>query len=181
TLHTAAMSPQRLANGSHTGVTGTLLLPELLSRAREQLLIFCGVSAGTLGSAIVRDRFPEQVLVDRAEDLVGEFEDPYLGSAQIVNVDVCHNVLFYAFLAARLAASNGSTVAAPANPRRSLGGCLALVITTYPPFAPGTLPSTTSKLSSLSTPRMRRLRTVTRSVPMCPDIRDRKSTRLNSS
>src|SRR5260370_27061095 len=44
-------------------------------------------------------------------------------------------------------AFKGSTVAAPANPRRSLGGFCALVITRYPPCAPGTLPSTTSKRS----------------------------------
>jgi hypothetical protein len=37
--------------------------------------------------------------------------------------------IFYAFFAARFAAFNGSTVAEPANPRRSLGGCFAFVIT----------------------------------------------------
>ena len=35
----------------------------------------------------------------------------------------------YTFFAARLAAFKGSTVAAPANPRRSLGGFLALLMT----------------------------------------------------
>jgi hypothetical protein len=35
----------------------------------------------------------------------------------------------YAFFAALFAAFNGSTVADPANPRRSRGGFLALVIT----------------------------------------------------
>src|SRR6185437_8167793 len=77
----------------------------------------------------------------------------------------------YPFFAALFAAFNGSTVAEPANPRRSRGGFFAFVITRYPPFGPGTLPSTTSRLSSLSTPRMRRLRVVTRALPMCPDIR----------
>jgi hypothetical protein len=35
----------------------------------------------------------------------------------------------YAFFAARFAAFNGSTVAEPANPRRSRGGFFALLIT----------------------------------------------------
>src|SRR6185437_2854090 len=83
----------------------------------------------------------------------------------------------YPFFAALLAAFNGSTVAAPPNPRRSLGGFLALVITRYPPFGPGTLPSTTSRLSSLSTPSTRKLRCVTRSTPMCPDMRMPLNTR----
>src|SRR6266542_6590687 len=83
----------------------------------------------------------------------------------------------YPFFAALFAAFNGSTVAAPANPRRSLGGFFDFVITRYPPFGPGTLPSTTSRLSSLSTPSTRRLRTVTRALPMCPDIRIPLNTR----
>src|ERR1700758_4326622 len=87
------------------------------------------------------------------------------------------NDCLYVFFAARLAAFNGSTVAAPANPRRSLGGFLALVMTRYTPFGPGTLPSTTSRLSSLSTPRTRRLRTVIRALPRCPDIRIPLNTR----
>src|SRR5207248_3732365 len=72
---------------------------------------------------------------------------------------------------------NGSTVISPANPRRSLGGFFALVMTRYPPFGPGTLPSTTSRLSSFSTPSTRRLRTVTRALPMWPDIRIPLNTR----
>src|SRR5215470_1899964 len=85
--------------------------------------------------------------------------------------------LSYAFFAALLAAFNGSIVAAPANPRRSLGGFFAFVITRYPPVGPGTLPSTTSRLSSLSTPSTRRFRIVTRALPMCPDIRMPLNTR----
>src|SRR5437660_784360 len=83
----------------------------------------------------------------------------------------------YPFFAALFAAFNGSTVAAPANPRRSRGGFLAFIITRYPPFGPGTLPSTTSRLSSLSTPSTRKLRTVTRAFPMWPDIRIPLNTR----
>src|ERR1700720_1663426 len=140
--------------------------------------------ARTRGGAIVRDRLPEQVFVDRAENFLGQFHRPGLGSAQIVNINSCHISLVwrgrprprpltltlpdlpYPFFEARFAAFNGSTVAEPANPRRSRGGFFALLIMMYPPFDPGTLPSTTSRFSSLSTPSIRRLRIVIRTSPM---------------
>src|SRR5260221_14389485 len=81
------------------------------------------------------------------------------------------------FFAPRLAAFKGPPFPDPPTPPRPRGGFFALVIIRSPPFGPGTLPSTTNKLSSLSTPRMRRLRTVTRSTPMCPDIRMPLNTR----
>src|SRR5438128_1451240 len=140
------------------------------------------VRSRVLRSPIVLHCFPEQVLVHRAKDFVGQFERPNFYSAQIVNIYSCHMLLMqarasrpsttlYAFFAALFAAFNGSTVISPANPRRSLGGFFALVMIKYPPFGPGTLPSTTSRLSSFSTPSTRRLRTVTRALPMCPDMR----------
>src|SRR5260370_24713746 len=46
--------------------------------------------ARTRGGAIVRDRLPEQVFVDRAENFLGQFHRPGLGSAQIVNINSCH-------------------------------------------------------------------------------------------
>src|SRR6266446_2557933 len=46
--------------------------------------------ARTRGGAIVCDRLPEQVFVDRAENLLGQFHRPSLGSAQIVNINSCH-------------------------------------------------------------------------------------------
>src|SRR6202040_1058056 len=85
--------------------------------------------------------------------------------------------LTYPFFEARFAAFSGSTVAEPANPRRSRGGFFALLIMMYPPFDPGTLPSTTSRFSSLSTPSIRRLRIVIRTSPMWPDIRMPLNTR----
>src|SRR5216684_1780851 len=161
--------------------------------------------ARTRGGAIVRDRLPEQVFVDRAENFLGQFHRPGLSSAQIVNINSCHILsrvarapspaafdlafaldlafdpvlpeLTYPFFEARLAAFNGSTVAEPANPRRSRGGFFALLIMMYPPFDPGTLPSTTSRFSSLSTPSIRRLRIVIRTSPMWPDIRIPLNTR----
>src|SRR6266436_6914933 len=96
--------------------------------------------ARTRGGAIVRDRLPEQVFVDRAENFIGQFHRPGLGSAQIVNINSCHilsrvarvarapspaafDLAFdldfalalpnptYPFFEALLAAFNGSTVA----------------------------------------------------------------------
>ncbi len=57
------------------------------------------------------------------------------------------------------------------------GGGLALEMTTYPFARPGTAPSTISKFSSRSMPRMRRLRTVTRSTPKWPGMRCPGNTR----
>src|SRR5258708_35872758 len=145
--------------------------------------------ARTRGGAIVRNGLPEQVLVDGSENLIGQFHRPGLGSVQIVNIYSCH-ILFrvertllsaafdpdlpdfsYPFFAARFAAFNGSTVAEPANPRRSRGGFFALLIMMYPPFDPGTLPSTTSRFSSSSTPRIRRFPIAILTSPLWPDIR----------
>src|SRR5215471_13569132 len=170
-MHRATMPPQRGSDGSNTRPTGTLLLPQLLARPRHFPTGLRLVRSGALRGAVVLHRLPEQIFIHRAEDLIGEIECPDFLAAQILNINRCHIFLmsrrthssarFYAFLAALFAAFKGSTVAAPANPRRSLGGFLALMITTYPPCGPGTLPSTTSRFSSLSTPSTRRLRTIT--------------------
>jgi hypothetical protein len=110
------------------------------------------VSTGALPSAVVFHRFPEQVLVDRAEHLVGQLEGAYLFAIQIHYINRCHEFFRYVganrssrnsgteqtakrgyllfFATWRFDAFNGSTVPAPLNPRRSLGGFLALLITT---------------------------------------------------
>src|SRR6185369_11121211 len=194
----AAVSPERGTNRTHASPAGSLLLPEFFARTRDQLLVLGRVRSGTIRGAEVFYRLPKQVFVHRAEDFIGEIQGPDLGSAQIVYVNGCHMLSIwcqsrhsvslssdeqlvtttsYPFFAARLAAFNGSTVADPANPRRSRGGFFALVITRYPPFGPGTLPSTTNRFSSLSTPNTLRLRTVTRASPMCPDMRMPLNTR----
>src|SRR5262249_18036337 len=146
--------------------------------------------AGTLPGTVVFHRFPEQVFVDGAKNLIRQVERPNPLAFQIHYINLCHKfcpcrdaachastAYFFLPAAAFFAAFSGSIVVAPANPRRSRGGCLARLITTYPPFGPGTAPSTTSKLSSLSIPSTRRLRTVTRSVPMWPDMRMPLNTR----
>ena len=101
-------------------------------------------------------RFPQQVFVDCAENLIGQLQRADFFAAQIYYVNRCHNLFQlpvpvvavtalssaitdnwqltltnYFFLPdARFEAFNGSTVPAPLNPRRSLGGFFALVITT---------------------------------------------------
>ena len=55
---------------------------------------------------------------------------------------------YFFFGAAFFEAFNGSSVPAPANPRRSLGGAFAFETRTYPSRGPGTAPSTISRLSS---------------------------------
>ena len=108
-------------------------------------------------SAVVLYRLPKQRVIDLAgEDLISEFELTDLGPTEIDYIDVCHRsslfapvidatgqnficpgacfdrveVSYFFFGAAFLEAFNASFVAAPANPRRSLGGALAFEINT---------------------------------------------------
>jgi hypothetical protein len=67
------------------------LPPQLLARSGNQLLVLGGMRAGAERSAVMLDRFPEQVFVDRAKNFVGEIERAYLAAGQIVNVNRCHN------------------------------------------------------------------------------------------
>ena len=48
------------------------------------------MSTGTLRGAILLDRLPQQILVDRAEYFVRKLEGPNFGAAQIVNINSCH-------------------------------------------------------------------------------------------
>ncbi len=45
-----------------------------------------------LGGAIMFYRLPQQVLVHRAKNLVSQFQAANFGSAQIVNVNACHDL-----------------------------------------------------------------------------------------
>ena len=94
-MHRAAMPPQWRTDGSHAGAPRTLLLPQFLARAGDQLLVLGGVRAGTLRGAVMLHRFPQQVFVDRAENLFGEIERADLLPAQIMNIDSCHMSLPY--------------------------------------------------------------------------------------
>src|ERR1019366_2049332 len=147
-MHGAAVAPQRRTDRADTRPPRALLLPQLLARSGNAPAVLGGMRARARGGAIVCDRLPGQVFVDRAENFFGQIHRPSLGSAQIVNINGCH--ILSRVGRTLLAAFNGSTVAEPANPRRSRGGFFALLIMMYPPFGPGTLPSTTSRFSSFS-------------------------------
>ena len=53
-------------------------------------LVLGRVRSGALPGAVVLHRFPEQVFVHRAENLIGEIERADLLAAQIVNINRCH-------------------------------------------------------------------------------------------
>ena len=74
------MAPQWRTNGADTGAPRALLLPQLLARAGNQLLVLGGVRARALRGAVVLHRLPQQVFVHRAENFVGQVERPDLGS-----------------------------------------------------------------------------------------------------
>src|SRR4029077_1955608 len=86
----AAVPPQRRTDGADAGASCPLLFPQFLAGARDQLLVLGSVSAGTLRGAVVPHRLPQQVLVDRAEHLIGEVKRPDLLPAQTINIDSCH-------------------------------------------------------------------------------------------
>src|SRR5271157_3717209 len=89
-MHRTAMAPQWRTDGADTRPPRALLLPQLLARTGYPPAVLGGMRARARGGAIVRDRFPEQVFVDRAENFLGQFHRPGLGSAQIVNINSCH-------------------------------------------------------------------------------------------
>src|SRR5580693_2759028 len=183
TMHGSAVPPQWRPDRADARPSRSLLFPQLFARTGNLPAGLGGMRAAVLPGAVMFHRLPKQIFIHGAENLIGKVKGPDLLTAQIVNINSCHiasrySVLIpYAFLAALLAAFNGSTVAEPANPRRSLGGFFALMMTRYPPCGPGTLPSTTKRFSSLSTPSTRKLRCVTRAWPICPDMRIPLNTR----
>src|SRR5258708_25214078 len=68
----------------------TLLLPQFLARTGDPPAVLRRMRARTRGGAIVRNGLPEQVFVDRAENLICQFHRPGLGSVQILNIYSCH-------------------------------------------------------------------------------------------
>jgi len=81
-------------------------------------------------------RLPQQVFVDAAENFFRQLQRANFFAAQVDHINLCHKNLcrriayFFLPAAAFLAAFNGSIVVAPAKPRRSRGGFLALLIST---------------------------------------------------
>src|SRR5690242_9877191 len=94
-MHRATMPPQRRTDGADTGSPRTLLLPQFLACARNQLLVFGSVGAGAVGSAVMFDRFPQQIFIDRAEYFIGKIKGSDFFPAQIMNIDSCHMSLPY--------------------------------------------------------------------------------------
>src|SRR5258708_3539572 len=92
-MHRAAMPPQRRPDGADAGAASSLLLPELFAGTGNLPAGFGGVRTGTLPGAVMLHRFPKQVFVHRAENLVGEIERSNLRAAQIMYLYRCHNLL----------------------------------------------------------------------------------------
>src|ERR1700719_965786 len=93
-MHRTAVPPQGRTNRTHASPSCALLFPQFLAGSGDQFFVLGGVSSGPMGSAIMFHRLPQQVLVHRAEDLVSQFEAADLGSAQIVNVNACHELSY---------------------------------------------------------------------------------------
>ena len=77
------MAPQRRPDRTYASAASTLLAPQLLTRTRDQLAVLGGMGSCALTGAIVLYRFPEQVLVDAAENLFGQLEAAYFFPGQI--------------------------------------------------------------------------------------------------
>src|SRR5579862_229197 len=89
-MYGRSVTPQRRPDRSNTRTAGTLLLPQFLAGAGNFPARLGLVRSGALPGAVVFHRFPEQIFIDRAEDLIGEIECPDLLAAQIVNINRCH-------------------------------------------------------------------------------------------
>ena len=92
----AAVAPQWRPDRANTRPARALLFPQLLARSGNASPDLGGVRARTSGGAIVLHRLPEQIFVDRAKHLVGQFERPSFRSAQVVYIDSCHITLIHA-------------------------------------------------------------------------------------
>src|SRR2546426_2405358 len=85
-----AVPPQRRADRADAGASRALLLPKLLARTRNLPAGLGRMRPRALPGAIVVHRLPEQVFIDRAENLVGKIQRANFLPAQIVYVDSRH-------------------------------------------------------------------------------------------
>src|SRR5262249_44945031 len=92
-VHGAAVTPQRRTDGAYTGASRPLLPPQFLSASCDQFAVLGGMCAGPLRGAVMFHRFPQQVLVDRAEDFVFELQRSDFFALQINNVNLRHSLL----------------------------------------------------------------------------------------
>src|SRR5215831_7702488 len=87
------MTPDRAADRTHTGASGALLLPELLTRTGDFRAGLHLVGARALRCRILPDRFVQQRFVDfGAEDFVRQLERADLLIIQIKNINRWHGV-----------------------------------------------------------------------------------------
>ena len=93
TMHGAAVPPQWRADRADTGASRSFLLPQLPARTGNLPAGLGGVRAAMLPGAVVLHRLPEQIFVDRTENLIGQIERSDLFAAQIVNINRCHILL----------------------------------------------------------------------------------------
>src|SRR5579859_6854670 len=93
-MHRVTMPPQWRPDRSDSRPARTLLLPQLLARTGNFPAALGLVRSSALPGAVVFHRLPEQIFIDRAEDLIGEIECPNLLAAQIVNINRCHVFAF---------------------------------------------------------------------------------------
>src|SRR5712671_1532381 len=84
------MAPERRPDRSDTRPPGAFLFPKLLARSRHLPASFGSMRSRTPGGGVVLDRFPKKVLVDGAENFLGEIHRPDLRPAQVVDINRCH-------------------------------------------------------------------------------------------
>src|SRR6202167_4850015 len=91
-VNRAAVAPERGAHRAYTSPSRTLLLPQLLACAGDQLLVLGGGRTLPHRGAIMLHRFPQQRLVDLVsrENLVRQLERAYLPSTEIHYINLCH-------------------------------------------------------------------------------------------
>src|SRR5271165_432661 len=111
-VYCAAMPPKRRADRPDARPSGALLLPQFLARSAHQLAVLGGVGTGTLPGAVVLHRFPEQILVYRAEHFISEFEGAYLLATQIHNVNRRHSLFRIGSIRSRSISSTESRIPA---------------------------------------------------------------------
>src|SRR5579871_5493589 len=89
-VHRPAVPPQRRTDRADASAPRAFLLPQLLARSGNLPAGLGRVRAAMLPGAVVLYRFPEQVFVHGAENLVSQVQASDLLATQIVNIDSCH-------------------------------------------------------------------------------------------
>src|SRR5262249_54428264 len=94
-MYRAAMAPHWAPHRTHTGAAGSLLLPQLLARARDFAPRLGLVRSGMLARLELPHRFVQEVLVDlRSEDFIAQRYFADLGVGKIHYIECGHGSLF---------------------------------------------------------------------------------------